>query len=208
MAGESPRPTVLGTTPASTEQEPKAAAYRHWVAGGVTAGALVLLAVKLLLQSALPSLKLDDALSVGLLIVAVLPWLSQLLTSAKLPGGWEFVFREIKENQEKQEGILLNQQEQIQALRTAVRGIVTKYEFDKLVGLSKDGPFLCKYSDDMFDELKRLRALSLIRHHEGTGLAQMAREHKDKDHQFDLKRYFYVTEEGRSYVKIRADVDT
>jgi hypothetical protein len=208
MAGENVKPSELGTTPASADQEPKSAAYRHWVAGGVTAGALALLAVKLVLQSVLPNLKLDDALSVGLLIVAVLPWLSQLLTSAKLPGGWEFVFREIKEKQEEQEGILLNQQEQIQALRTAVRGIVTKYELDKLVGLSKDGPFLCKYSDDMFDELRRLRALSLIRHHDGTGLAQMARDHKDKDHQFDLRRYFYITEEGRNYLKIRADMDS
>jgi hypothetical protein len=207
MAGESTRPTAPGTTPASTDRESKSAAYRLWVSGGVTAGALVLLAVKLYLQSLYPSLKLDDALTVGLLIVAVLPWIAQLLSSAKLPGGWEFVFREMKDKQEKQQGILLNQQEQIQALRTALRGIVTKYEFDKLVGLSKDGPFLCKYSDDMFNELKRLRALNLVCHHEGTGLAQMARDYKGKDQQFDLKRYFYIMEEGRKYLKIRGDAE-
>src|SRR5262249_20373799 len=202
MAGDSAKPTTPSTTPASADQEPKSPPYRHWVAGGVTAGALVLLAVKLVLQSLYPSLKLDDSLTVGQLIVAVLPWAAQLLASAKLPGGWEFVFREIKDNQDKQQGILLNQQEQIQALRTAVRGIVTKHEFDKLVGLSKDGPFLCKYSDDMFDELKRLRALNLICHHEGTGLAQMARDYKGKDVHFDLKRYFYILEPGRQYLRI------
>jgi hypothetical protein len=185
-------------------KDTKPAADRHWIAGGVTAGALVLLTVKLVLQSQYPSLKLDDALSVGLLIIAILPWVSQLLSSAKLPGGWEFVFRELKENQQKQAGVLLDQQAQILALRTAVRGIVTKYELDKLVGLSKDGPFLCKYSDDMIDELKRLRALNLASHHEGTGVAQLARDNKGKDQQFDLKRYFYITEEGRKYLTIRS----
>jgi hypothetical protein len=207
MSGESVRPSEVGTTPASADRAPKSTAYRLWVAGGITAGALVLLAVKLWLQALYPSLKLDDTLSVGLLIVAVLPWVAQLLSSAKLPGGWEFIFREIKENQEKQADLLLQQQEQIQALRTAVRGIVTKHEFDKLVGLSRDGPFMCKYSDDMYEELKRLRALNLISHHEGTGLSQMARDFKGKDHPFDLKRYFYIMEEGRSYLRIRADVD-
>ena len=131
---------------------------RIWIAAGVTTGAIGLLVVKLLMQATFPSLKLDDPLAVGLLVVAVLPWVAQLLSSAKLPGGWELVFREIKENQERQMGLLLNQQEEIQALRTAVRGIVTNYEFDKLVGLSKEGPFFCEYSDDMFNELKRLRA--------------------------------------------------
>lgn len=207
MTGESANPTTASTTPVSADREPKSTAYRLWVAGGVTVGALALLAVKLWLQALYPSLKLDDSLSVGLLIVAVLPWVSQLLSSAKLPGGWEFIFREIKENQEKQGDMLLNQQEQIQTLRTAVRGIVTKHELDKLVGLCKDGPFLCKYSDDMFDELKRLRALNLICHHEGTGLAQMAKDYRGKDLQFDLKRYFYVMEEGRNYLKIRGDAD-
>jgi hypothetical protein len=207
MTGESPKPTAASTTPASADRESKSAAYPLWVAGGVTAGALVLLAVKLWLQALYPSLTLDDALSVGLLIVAVLPWLAQLLSSAKLPGGWEFIFREIKENQEKQGDMLLNQREQIQALRTAVRGIVSKHEFDKLVGLSKDEPFLCKYSDDMFHELKRLRALNLICHHEGTGLAQMARDYKGKDVHFDLKRYFYILEAGRQYLRIGGDAD-
>ena len=92
-------------------------------------------------------------------------------------------------------------------MRTAVRGIVTQHEHNKLVELNKEGEFKCKYSDDMFNELKRLRALNLIRHHEGTGLSQMARDNQHKKVEFDLKRYFFITEEGRKYLKIRAEAE-
>jgi hypothetical protein len=154
-----------------------------------------------------PSLAVADSFSVGLLIVAVLPWLSELLVSAKLPGGWELVFREIKENQAKQSDLLLSQQEQILALRAAVRGIVTKYEHDKLVGLSKNAPFLCYYADDMFEELKHLRALNLISHHDGSGLAKMRSDHKGKNGKFDLKHYFYITDDGREYLRLRGETE-
>jgi hypothetical protein len=207
MTDQVAKPASASKGPSATDRDPKALLDRFGVAVGVTAGALVLLGLKLWLQVVYPALRLDDSLSAGLLIVAAFPWLAQLLTSAKFPGGWEFVFRELKENQQRQEGLLLDQQEQIQALRTAVRGIVTKHEYDKLVGLNQDGPFLCRYSDDMFDELKRLRALNLISHHEGTGLANMARDNKGRDLQFDLKKYFHITDEGKKYMKIRGYED-
>jgi hypothetical protein len=207
MKNDCDKVSKLISTPLSTEQS-QSVAYRLWVAGGITVVSLILLVVKLCLQTFYPSLRFDDSLSVGLLVVAVLPWFSLLLSSAKLPGGWELVFREIKENQEKQGGLLLNQQEQIQALRAAIRGIVTKYEYDKLLGLSVNEPFLCSYSDDMFDELKRLRALNLICHYEGTGLAKMKQEYdKNRNSKFDLKRFFYITEEGRKYLKIRGEAE-
>ncbi len=42
-----------------------------------------------------------DAIAIGLLIVAILPWLSRLIESAKFPGGWEIKFRDLKEAGEK-----------------------------------------------------------------------------------------------------------
>ena len=53
----------------------------------------------------LPNLKID-AITLGLLVVAVLPWFSDLLQSAKLPGGWEVNFRDI----EKQQNIIQENQ--------------------------------------------------------------------------------------------------
>jgi hypothetical protein len=204
MTGSSTKLATDTRTAGPADQEQQSAKYRLLVGGGITAGALVLLSVKLWLQTLDPSLKLDDALSVGLVIVAVLPWISELLAGAKLPGGVEVIFRDIKENQAKQEALLIQQQDQIAALRTAVRCIVTKYEHEKLMGLSKDAPFFCERSDDMFNELKRLRALDLINHHEGTGITQMKSDYQDKS-RLDLKRYFYITGEGRNYLKIRDD---
>jgi hypothetical protein len=203
--GDMPTPAVV-TVP-TARSEARSGSHKFWIAGGITVGALLLLALKLWLQSLDPALKLDDALSVGLLVVAVLPWLSQLLISARLPGGWELVFREIQETQAKQGDQLFHQQEQIRALRTAVRGIVTTYELDKLVGLNREGPFLCNYSDDMYEELKHLRALNLVRHHEGTGLAKMRGDYKNKNVTFDLKHFFFITEEGRDYLQIRSETE-
>lgn len=37
-----------------------------------------------------------DAITFGLIILAVLPWLSELIESAKFPGGWEVKFRDLR----------------------------------------------------------------------------------------------------------------
>ena len=47
-----------------------------------------------------PDLKID-ALTFGLIIVAILPWLSELIESAKFPGGWEIKFRDLEKAAEK-----------------------------------------------------------------------------------------------------------
>ena len=41
-----------------------------------------------------PSLKLD-AVSLGLVFIAILPWLSELFESLELPGGYKFNFRDL-----------------------------------------------------------------------------------------------------------------
>jgi len=47
-----------------------------------------------------PNIKLD-AISLGLVIVAILPWLSAIIESAKFPGGWEIKFREVHDAGQK-----------------------------------------------------------------------------------------------------------
>ena len=42
-----------------------------------------------------PELKVDSV-TLGLLVVGVLPWLSNLIESAKFPGGWEVKFRDLE----------------------------------------------------------------------------------------------------------------
>ena len=109
--------------------------------------------------------------------------------------------------QEEQSQQLSAQGSEIRALRMVIKGIVTEYEVDKLTGLERDRPFLCYYSDDLREELKRLRAMELVRHHDGTGLRDIERNFKDRNEQFDLKRFFYITPAGRDYLRMRESFD-
>ncbi len=91
-------------------------------------------------------------------------------------------------------------------MQVALQGIVTRYEFDKLVGLSKEEAFLCYYSNDLANELRRLRALGLVQNHEEAGLRTIQRDYKDTNRQFDLRRFFFITKEGREYLKLRSEL--
>ena len=113
---------------------------------------------------------------------------------------------DIRFRQERQENELSRQQAEIRSLQIALQGIVTRYELDKVVGLSKEEPFLCYYSDDLANELKRLRALGLVQNHEGAGLRTIQRDYKDTNRQFDLRRFFFITKEGREYLKLRSEL--
>ena len=112
----------------------------------------------------------------------------------------------ISSRQEQQEKQLSLHQAQIRSLQMALQGIVTQYELDKLVGLSAAQPFLCYYSEDLYKELKQLRAMGLVHHHDGVGLSTIRRSYKDRNEQFDLKRFFYITEQGREYLNLRREL--
>jgi hypothetical protein len=113
---------------------------------------------------------------------------------------------DIRSRQEAHGQELSRQQAQIRSLQVALNGIVNSYELDKLVGLEDEQPFMCYYSDDMCEELKRLRAMGLVRHHEGTGVATLRREYKDRNAQFDLRRFFFITDQGREYLELRRSI--
>jgi len=114
----------------------------------------------------------------------------------------------LRSRQDAQDKELTDQQRQIRSLHFVLQGIVTRYELDKLLGLLGDDAFMCYYSDDLYAELKRLRAIGLILHHEGTGLTDIRSRYKDRNEQFDLKRYFQITREGREYVTLRSEMST
>jgi hypothetical protein len=105
--------------------------------------------------------------------------------------------------QDQQAHELAEQSREIRTMRMVLKGIVTRYEFDKLSGLDRAGPFLCYYSDDLYHEMKRLRAMGLVDNHAGVGLRDIQRDYRDRSQQFDLKRYFLITNEGRDYLRLR-----
>src|SRR5688572_26806478 len=113
---------------------------------------------------------------------------------------------QLTSRQDRQQEELAQQQSEIRSLQIALQGIVTQFEFDKLVGLNEDHAFLCYYSEDLYGELKRLRAMGLVRNHDGTGLSSMRRDYKDRNEEFDLKRFFYITPAGKEYLALRRDL--
>jgi hypothetical protein len=112
----------------------------------------------------------------------------------------------IASQQKEQQKQLQFQQAQIRSLQFTLRGILTRFEYDKIVGLARDEPFPCRYSDEMYNELKRLRALGLANNHAGTGLTTMKNAYGHTSQEFDLRRFFYVTEQGREYLRLRAEL--
>lgn len=113
---------------------------------------------------------------------------------------------DIRTRQNAQEEHLVSQQAQILSLQVALSGIVTKYELDKLVGLSGGEPFVCFYSEDLYGELKHLKAMNLIADQESKDLAELRKQYKDKNEKFDLKHFLYITEQGREYIRLRHEL--
>jgi hypothetical protein len=92
---------------------------------------------------------------------------------------------------------------QIQLLTSqiALKGIVTKFELEKLRGLSGDGAFRVRYHPRMYDELRRLDALQFIAPVEGHGLVDIRNDYaRREDLEFDLKQYVRATDDGRTYL--------
>jgi hypothetical protein len=116
------------------------------------------------------------------------------------------VIGELATRQDRQQQELATQQAAIRSLQVALQGIVTQYEFDKLTGLAADKPFPCYYSEDLYAEVKRLRAMGLVNNHQGAGLGSIRRDYKDRNEVFDLKRFFYITPAGREYLNLRGEI--
>jgi hypothetical protein len=73
-----------------------------------------LVAVIALLVHVFTKIDRFDGTATGLLAIAVLPWLADLLDTLELPGGWKVNFRNIKREQ-------MEQRMQLEQLQLAVR---------------------------------------------------------------------------------------
>jgi len=156
-----------------------------WLRITITIGALSLLAIHL----RRPSTPLDVT-ALGLLAFAIIPWLSSLLESAKLPGGLELKFREVEREQKRQ-------RVEIETLRFLIEGYVTDYELTHLRKLATGAPFPFVRSDNFRKELERLIGMGLVGRREGHGIRTLF------DAGDDVQKHLAITERGRSYLKHR-----
>jgi len=103
--------------------------------------------------------------------------------------------RDIKSRQEFAES-------QLRTLQIVVRGLVTEWEYEKLRGLASDGPFMVRFHNDMYDELKRLDAIRYVKPRPGYGIISI-RERDGRGIEFDLRQYVEITNDGLEYLKLR-----
>ena len=118
-------------------------------------GAIVLI----VLRFRWPDLKID-AVTLGLLIVALLPWFFSFLESAEFPGGWKVKFRELR-------GVIQQQEQQIESQQEIINQLVIFsmsqpiYEKLRAIYYSKqnDGEYIYQgeYEDTNRRELPNVR---------------------------------------------------
>jgi CAP12/Pycsar effector protein, TIR domain len=91
--------------------------------------------------------------------------------------------------------------------QVALKGIVTKFELEKLRGLSGHGPFPVRYHPRMYDELRRLYALQFVAPTEGHEIGDMKSAYARQENlEFDLKQFVYLTDDGQVYLSLLEDL--
>jgi len=139
-----------------------------------------------------------DRVTVGLLFVAALPWLAEVLSSAEFPGGWKVQFRELQAKQELQA-------REVQTLRFLARSYLTDSELSHLERLASDQPFTFSRgptTDSFKNELRRLRGLGLIVRRADKSFSSVLREDRS-----DLRDHIAITQSGREYLTLRAQIE-
>ena len=118
--------------------------------------------------------------------------------------------QELGDKSEKLRSEVKQQESDLQAIRVALRGIVTKWEIDCLRYLERAGEWRCQWDQDTFNRLKRLDEMgfALPAIIDGTRSFERFRqlyETKEPVEQrpwFDMKSYWEITEDGKKYVKL------
>jgi hypothetical protein len=171
----------------------------------LTTGAGSLLAVHLILKygatlagAPWPQPSGLDPIALALVIVALLPWIAAYLTSAKLPGGIEFAFREVQRRQ------TLNEQA-IRQLRFIVNGFATRREYELLHNIRDNLEYdigqIDIRDDSLETDLRRLLAFGLIeRIVESRGVGAFTQRENEKRR---IGEYFRLTPQGEEYLKMR-----
>jgi hypothetical protein len=166
----------------------------------VSAAALTLIIVK----AARPGTHID-AVTLGLLALAAIPWLSEVIQSATM-GGFSIEFKRLERRQDRQGLLQEEQRKEIRQLRFLVSNFASPAEFTHLTKLVGGEPFPV-FSDDgtygfFRGELHRLRELRLIEGQPGKGLRSMDSEGGD------VKDHFKITDKGKELLSWLAEVST
>ena len=184
---------------AHADGNPRSWAGRYLPRLVVSAAALILIVVKLVRPGAR-----IDAVVLGFLALAAIPWLSDIIQSAKFGGfSIEFKVDRLERRQNRQRLLQEEQGKEIRQLRFLVSNFANPAEVTHLTKLANGEPFPV-IKDGTFSyfkgELHRLRGLQLIEGQPGKGLRSMEFEGGD------VKDHFTITEKGRELLRHLTEV--
>jgi hypothetical protein len=96
---------------------------------------------------------------------------------------------------------------EVQALQVALTGLVTKFELIHLQKLASEAPAIVRFGNIMLAELTRLDSMQFVYPIDVRGLNALRDDHGSGLNEFDLKDYVAITNEGREYLNLRAQLD-
>jgi hypothetical protein len=109
----------------------------------------------------------------------------------------------VEERQERAEDTLM-------AIQIALTGLLTKYEYGHLRELDTSRAYLCRFGNIFFDEIRRLDSIGFVRptpSYQDRGFNAIREQHGHEGGDFDLKQYVEITDQGKSYLVIRAKLE-
>lgn len=104
----------------------------------------------------------------------------------------------LSEKVDKQDSEQQRQKTEIETLKFLIGNFVTKAELIHLEKLTRDEPYNYEMAPYFEVELRRLRSLGLISNFENEGIRTMPQTG-------NLKKYFFITENGIDYLKLRSN---
>jgi len=110
--------------------------------------------------------------------------------------GLSLRMNKVEERQEEAENTL-------RAIRIALSGLINRYEFHHLEGLAEKGPYLVKFGNIFFDEVRRLDSIGFLIPTRPGGFNTIQEQHGSDGSEFDLKEYVQITDQGNSYLAMR-----
>jgi hypothetical protein len=161
----------------------------------VSAGAIIAAVAHMLFRTFIP-----DAITAGLIILAFVPWLSPIIKSIEVTGLGKLELNklELKVEDVKEKQALLR--EEVDGLRFLVSGFVTDFELIHLKKLAGEARFDyvkgAGHDDRFINEIIRLRDFGLVKKLIPHSLYDIPRSG-------DLRDYVELTERGRTYLKLR-----
>ena len=161
---------------------------------------LVLLIAKLIVQIKAPDAKFDDAFTIGLIVIAALPWLARLLESMKL-GSVEVKFRELEAEQRQQEVSLKQHAHYLTQLFHGMIGERGRDVMQRINDSNDSNACIYEFSEDTKQEyrtaLRQLRLLGFIELNNNKSVSDII---DDRVRKIDLLQEVTITPSGRAFM--------